>query len=279
MEPNQPVLSDQEYALIRQLAEQRAGIILSGERHRSMVQGRLTRRVRALQMANLSEYCKMLEAGKNEEEFEHFVNAITTNVTSFFRENHHFEHLENYLKTLVQKPEVKAGKRVRLWSAAASSGEEPYSIAMTVLNVLEHEKNQGWDIKVLATDLDTSILEKARKGVYPEEAKKSLPNGYESQFTQSGPDAEHFEIKQKVKDILFFKHLNLLHQWPMKGPFDAIFCRNVFIYFSPETQQEIAGRFGKLLRKEGMLYIGHSENLFGLDGVFKNNGKTAYMKV
>ena len=272
-------LTDDDYQLVRDIVAARAGIILSGERHRSMVQGRLGRRVRALGMEGFGQYCRMLKTGENEAEFEHFINAITTNVTSFFREGHHFEHFRTYLQELVQRPDIQAARRIRIWSAAASSGEEPYSIAMTVLDALEQQKSQGWDIKVLATDLDTSILEKARAGKYPDDARKSLYGDYEKRFTQNATEEGFFEIKQKVKDILFFKHLNLLHAWRMKGPFDAIFCRNVFIYFSPETQQEIASRFAKLLRPNAMLYIGHSENLFGLENVYKNSGKTTYLRV
>lgn len=274
----QEQLSDKDYTLIREIVADRAGIILSGERHRSMVQGRLGRRVRALGMSSLAEYCKMLSAGSNEEEFEHFINAITTNVTSFFREGHHFEHLKEYLKALVAQPHIQKDKRIRLWSAASSSGEEPYSIAMTVMDALEQQKNSGWDIKILATDLDTTILQKAEKGVYPNESIKAFPQGYAARFTEAASDADHFTIKKSVRDMLHFKHLNLLHQWKMAGPFDAIFCRNVFIYFSPETQKDIAMRFGKLMRPGAMLYIGHSENLFGLEGIFKNNGKTSYIR-
>ena len=242
-----------------------------------MVQGRLSRRLRTLNIMNFSDYCQLLQNDSNEEELGNFINAITTNVTAFFREPHHFTHLKEFLQTHIKKPELQKAKQLRIWSAAASSGEEPYSIAMTVHDAMQTCNN--WDIKILATDLDTSILERGKEGIYPTSALSAFPPGYANKYTESGDDAEHFRINNTAKKLLHFKHLNLLHKWPVHGPFDAIFCRNVFIYFSPEVQKEIAIRFAELLRPGGVLYIGHSENLLGLGDVFENIGKTTYINI
>lgn len=271
-------LQDKDYAILRELVAEKTGIVLSGERHRSMIQSRLGRRLRVLKINKFSDYCQILQNDINEEELIHFINAITTNVTSFFREEYHFTHLKGYLKTHIAKPEIQKEKRLRIWSAAASSGEEPYSIAMTVHNAMQAH-GSGWDIKILATDLDTNILEKGREGIYPKTALQAFPDGYARNYTEDADDSEHFRMNNNIKNMLHFKHLNLLHKWPMQGLFDAIFCRNVFIYFSPETQKEIAVRFAALLRPGGILYIGHSENLLGLGGVFENIGKTTYVNI
>lgn len=267
-------LNDRDFNMLCKLVQEKAGIILRGERHRSMLKSRLSRRLRALNISSYENYCEFLKSGTSDEELGHFINVVTTNVTSFFREPHHFTHLKEYLNHHINKPQIQQEKRLRIWSAAASTGEEPYSIAMTVADVMQ--PHHGWDLKILATDLDTNVLERGRAGIYNNSALPSFPAGYEKKYTIPTKNDE-FMMADNLKKMLHFKHLNLLHQWPMHGPFDAIFCRNVFIYFSPETQKDIALRFAQLLRPEGVLYIGHSENLLGLGDVFRNNGKTTYI--
>ena len=266
-------LQDNDYAFLAQLVEECTGIILRGERHRNMVQGRLIRRLRTLQITSFSEYCKLLQGPDRESEVSHVINAVTTNVTSFFRESHHFDHLKEYLGKIAAE---RSEPRVRIWSSACSSGEEPYSIAMTMISGLPNIRQ--WDAKILATDIDTNIIEKAKKGHYPRSAEEVLPSGYASKYTVTAP-GDMMAIVDPVKALVHFKNLNLLEQWPIKGPFDAIFCRNVFIYFNAETQFSIATRFIDLLRPGGFLYIGHSENLLNLSDRMENVGKTIYRKI
>lgn len=265
-------LSDNDYAFLQQLVREHTGIVLQGERHRNMVQGRLIRRLRTLHIESFSVYCKLLQQDKNDGEMLHVINAITTNVTSFFRESYHFEHLKTIL---IDQATHQGNKRLRLWSAACSSGEEPYSIAMTAAEALPTLAN--YDLKILATDIDTNILEKAHMGQYPTSITESLPAGYQVKYTQPvSPDK--VAITENIKKLVHFKPLNLLHEWPVKGPFDAIFCRNVFIYFTPETQDSIARRLVDLLKPGGFLYIGHSENLLHLSDCLEAAGRTIYRR-
>lgn len=254
-----------DFGIIRELAYQHTGIVLP-ERKRHMVYSRLSRRLRLLRLANFGEYCLKLQSDPLE--LAPFINALTTNLTSFFRERHHFNFLETELVPYWQQ---RKQRRLRVWSAACSSGEEPYSIAMTLA---EHfPAASGWDLKILATDLDTNVLARAEAGVYPLAGMEAIPERWHH-YLQGA--AEEFSISNQIKKLLFFKQLNLLEPWPMQGPFDAIFCRNVLIYFDQNTKQKIVAGFRKLLADDGVLFIGHSESLTNISREFETVAQTTY---
>ncbi len=218
----------------------------------------------------------MLRSG-NEGELILFTNAITTNLTSFFRESHHFDYL---LDTVFPEIEEKnLDKRIRIWSAGCSSGEEPYSIAMT-LNDYFGERS-GWDIKILATDLDHEMIERASAGIYSEDRITGLDIRHLRKYVKKGKGKNNglAKMNESLRSIITFKQLNLLHEWPFSGEFDAVFCRNVVIYFSKDTQKELFDRYADVMKPNAPLFIGHSESLFKVTDRFKSIGKTIYRKV
>lgn len=268
--------TDKEFKFISDLVGERTGIVLSSAK-RQMVYGRLSRRLRQLKLTKFSDYCDLLTSG-HEEELIEFTNALTTNLTAFFRENHHFEYLkQTVIPELIRN---KAGsKRIRIWSAGCSSGEEPYSIAMCMREALP--KSSGWDIKILATDLDSNMVERGKAGVYtterveglsPERMKKWVKKG-------TGDNADKVRMSEDLRDMITFKELNLMEAWPIKGPFDFMFCRNVVIYFNKDTQRILFDRYADLLAPKAHLFIGHSESLNKVTDRFNLLGKTIYQKV
>jgi len=268
--------SDKEFKFISKLVGERTGIVLSDAK-RQMVYGRLSRRLRQLNLKKFSEYCDLLTSG-HEGELIEFTNAITTNLTAFFRENHHFEHLKNtVLPELIRKNAHK--KRMRIWSAGCSSGEEPYSIAMCVREALP--KSSGWDVKILATDLDSNMVERGKKGIYTTERVEGLTEARMKKWVKrgTGENADKVRMSQDLRDLITFKELNLMHDWPIKGPFDFMFCRNVVIYFNKDTQRELFDRYANILADDAHLYIGHSESLNTVTDRFNLLGQTIYKKV
>lgn len=267
--------TDDDFHFVVRMAKELAGITLSDHK-RDMVYSRLARRVRKLELDSIEEYCKLIESDPNGEEVGNFVNSITTNLTSFFRESHHFEHLADVLLELVKR---KGQKRVRIWSAGCSAGMEAYTVGMTIYNTLGDIK--GLDIKILATDIDTNILAFAQAGVYPEKEIEKVPAAMRDKYFKrvAGKTGAEYEVAQKLKDLVSFKQLNLMGAWPMKGPFDIIFCRNVVIYFDKDTQKKLFIRYADLLSKGGYLYIGHSETIRGVSDRFQYAEKTIYRKI
>ena len=266
--------SDKEFHFLAALANKRTGIVLA-EHKKDMVYSRLVRRLRALKLKSFAEYCELMQAEQGQDEIGNLVNAITTNLTSFFREKHHFEHLrDTVLAPLSAKP--PSPKRLRLWSAGCSAGMEPYSIAMTVKSALKDLK--GWDAKILATDIDTNMLHTGMAGEYSAEQYENIPTEYRGDVA-SNKKEERIRMSEDLKQLIAFKHLNLLESWPMKGPFDAVFCRNVVIYFDKPTQTKLFNRMADLIVPNGWLYIGHSENLFKVCDRFELVGRTIYRKV
>ncbi|MCF1426438.1 MAG: protein-glutamate O-methyltransferase [Shewanella sp.] len=254
-----------DFEFIRELAYRQTGIVLP-ERKQHMVYSRLCRRLRALRLPNFKNYCQYLS--ETPAELGQFINALTTNLTAFFREEHHFD----YLKDKVVNDWMKQHKRrIRIWSSACSTGEEPYSIAMSVAGMFA---NAGYDIKILATDLDTNVLQKAQSGIYSSDALENIPVEYHEKFLMRS--ADQIKIKEKLQKYIHFKQLNLLNDWPMQGPFDVIFCRNVLIYFDSETKQKIIQKFRRLLADDGVLFIGHSETLHQISDEFTLLGHTIY---
>ena len=243
---------------------------------RNLVYGRLGRRLRTLGCSSFEAYLALLDDGPDAEaEHAAMINAITTNLTGFFREPHHFETLaKQAIPEVIKSP--GHDRRLRIWSAGCSSGEEPYTIAMTVLRALPAADN--WDALILATDIDTNMIATGRAGVYEAEKVAPVPPEARRRFVEP-VDADTVEMAPALKQIIRFKPLNLLNPWPMRGKFDAIFCRNVVIYFDKDTQRALFNRYADLLKPEGWLFIGHSESLFRVSDRFRHLGRTTYRKV
>jgi chemotaxis protein methyltransferase CheR len=267
--------SDRDFEFIRQLVGERTGIVL-GENKRELVYGRLARRLRQLGVATFAEYCDFVQARPDTEVHE-IINAITTNLTSFFREAHHFQYLAGeVLPRLLERNAAK--RRLRIWSAGCSTGEEPYSIAVTLAESLPHIG--GWDVRILATDVDSNVLATAERGIYALERVSGLEAERRRRWFRRGTGAQagQAKISDEVKRLIAFRHLNLMEAWPMRGPFDAIFCRNVVIYFDKPTQARLFNRFAGILDPEGYLFVGHSETLLGVSDAFELVGRTVYRR-
>lgn len=262
-------LSSAQFRFLADLAYQRTGIVLA-EHKRDMVYGRLVRRLRALKLDNFTDYCALVGGPNANHEIGHLINAITTNLTGFFREPHHFDHLYQWLSECGKAPK----RPIRLWSAACSSGMEPYSMAMVLRRALPHI--QQWDARILATDIDTAMLERGRQGVYTVADVEKVPAVYQSLFEHKNTNVH---MSGELRQLIAFNPLNLLEAWPMKGRFDAIFCRNVVIYFDKPTKVKLFDRLADMLTPDGLLYIGHSENLHGMSTRFELIGRTIYRRV
>lgn len=267
-------LSDREFARIKERVYRVAGISLS-EAKRTLVVSRLGKILRRKGVASFSDYVDFLERGATDAEEQEFVNALTTNLTRFYREDHHFDHLVGYVGELVAaRPRTSpTGKpRLRIWSAGCSTGQEPYTIAMSL--VAKYPELKRWDFRILATDIDTAVLEKAERGVYPEAELAGLDPQRTGMFERVGNGA--VMVPPAIRALVAFKPLNLNQEWPMKGPFDAIFCRNVAIYFDKPTQTQLFTRLSDMMAPNGFLYIGHSESIAAGVGAFSLVGKTIY---
>lgn len=268
-------LSAAAFARIAALAHSEAGIVLSKSKE-SMVKSRLTRRLRALKIQDFDTYLDFLEKDADASEMSHFVSALTTNVSHFFREEHHFATLRNDILPILHA-KLKLGQSIRIWSAGCSNGQEPYSIAMTLL---EFDPDiSKYDIKILATDIDPEVLQCAVEGKYSGTMTSGLPQEFQNKYftVHNGNNDDVLEIKSQVKELVSFRQLNLHAKWPMNGSFDVIFCRNVVIYFDDETQVQLYRRFATSLNEKGWLLLGHSERLGDeVAGLFKSVGVTTY---
>ena len=249
-----------------------AGIKL-GDQKQDLVYSRLSKRLRILGLDNFGSYLNLLDSPEGQGEVEFMLNALTTNLTSFFREIHHFDHLKS--TALNESLEQSADRSLRIWSSACSTGEEPYSIAMTVLESgLDPRRS---DIRVLATDINTDVLEQASLGQYSSAILSKCPANYRRYFQTSSNG--NGEVNAAVKNLIRFRQLNLLGRWPMKRQFDIIFCRNVLIYFDSETKARLVERFVDALKPNGWLYLGHSESASGVHPALKPSGRTVYRKI
>ena len=260
------VLSDSDFARIRELIYRRAGIVLA-EHKKDMVYSRVGRRVRQHGMVRFHDYLAKLEQESGGPEWEAFTNALTTNLTAFFRESHHFPLLADLVRD-------RRGP-IRIWSAGASTGEEPYSIVMALTEVLGDKA----DFQVLATDIDTEALDRARRGIYPMDQVGKLEEQRRKRFFQKGSGARSgfARVRPEVAARVRFETLNLVApKWPMADRFDAIFCRNVMIYFDKGTQARILDRFAPLMKQDGLLFAGHSESFSYISDRFRLRGQTVY---
>jgi len=270
-EPHQ-VMSDAAFSQLSERIDALCGIQLPA-RKRQLVVTRLRKRLRALNMVDFEAYLAYLDSPAGEDEAGELINVITTNLTAFFREGHHFPDLVNALAPPPGAP--RTGRRLRIWSAACSTGEEPYSIAMAALHA--GLAAPGTDLRILATDLDTNVLRTAEAAVYPHKRVETCPVEYRKRYFETLPDGQARVVGQ-VRQMIRFNQLNLHEQWPVKGPFDAIFCRNVLIYFDDEAKQSIVSRFVTLLRPGGSLYLGHSESMIGNRPELIKQGRTIFRR-
>ncbi len=267
--------TEDDFQWLRQAANQHSGIVLADAK-RNMIYSRLTKRLRQLNLSSFAEYRQLLGRG-DASEFGEFINAITTNLTSFFREQHHFEHLAD--RTI---PELVAQgrreRRMKVWSAGCSTGEEPYSIAIVLEESLK--KYPGWSYDILATDLDTQVLRRAAAGIYTQERGSNLDEVRLKRWFLRGQGCHtgQIRVKPELQRHIRFQQLNLVQAWKVDGPFDVLFCRNVIIYFDKETQRKLFDKFADSLSPGATLHIGHSETLHQVSGRFQLAGKTTYRK-
>ena len=267
--------TDSEFKRLRELVHSLTGIALS-EAKRELVYGRLARRLRKLRLTSFTEYCRLVESDESAE-LQELTNAITTNLTSFFREDYHFKQLAAEALPQIESKRL-AARRIRLWSAGCSTGEEPYSLAIVLREALAHLPN--WDIKLLATDIDSKVVATATDGVYAKERFKGVaPERVRNWFQDIAARPGFSRASAELKSLITFKQLNLLDPWPMKGSFDVIFCRNVVIYFDKATQRGLFDRMADLQEPGGWLFIGHSENLLNVTRRYKLVGRTVYRRV
>jgi chemotaxis protein methyltransferase CheR len=268
-------LTAEDFRHIAHVLHSHAGIAL-GEGKAALVYSRLAKRLRALGLRNFREYCALIDGVDGVDERQAMTAALTTNVTRFYREPHHFDHLRDQVMPRLAA-HARAGGRVRLWSAACSNGQEPYSMALTVLSVLPEAAEL--DVRILATDIDPNMVAEGAAGVYSEEALDPAPATLWRRHFDRAPGAgrDRWSAGAALRRLVAFKELNLIGDWPMRGRFDAIFCRNVVIYFDDTTQERVWSRFTPLMNPGATLYIGHSERVSGpATAKLQTSGLTTY---
>ncbi len=266
-------LGDREYEFLRSFVFDHSGISL-GEEKRQLLYSRLSKRLRKLSLSSFEQYCELLKSG-DKDEVLYFTNAMTTNLTSFFRESHHFDYLAETVLPEIMR--IKSDTRkIRLWSAGCSTGEEAYSMAMMVKKVVP----STWDVKILASDLDSNVVATGRAGVYDMERVEGIDRSLLKRWFLKGKGVNQGKavVKDELKSLIAFRQLNLMKPWPMQGLLDVIFCRNVVIYFDKPTQTKLFERYAKIMHPKGRLFVGHSESLLKVTDRFELIGNTVYRK-
>jgi len=275
---NEVKLEDKDFRRISDMIYRHCGINLhSGKKE--LVRARLAKRLRLLSIKTFPEYIDHALNDSSGTEFTALVDSLSTNLTSFFRENQHFEYLRNSFLPRVTAEKAKTSDRlIRGWSAGCSSGEEPYSIAITLLESIKLNRNIS--AKILATDISTQILARAKAGVYDLQRVAPVPRDLKNRYLvcEKINKTKVFKAGKSLKDIIYFAHLNLMDEWPIKVPLDFIFCRNVMIYFDKPTQERLVNRFWHILNPGGLLFTGHSESLTGINHKFRYVQPTIYIK-
>lgn len=267
--------SDRQFHQFQELIMEHTSIKMPLEK-KELLYGRLTRRIRALGLKGFEDYLRLVQSG-DPVEMESFINSVTTNLTSFFREKHHFDHLRDEVIPRLRKANADT-RRIRIWSAGCSTGEEPYSIAMTLMEAMPDIYE--WDVKILATDIDSQVLATGQRGIYRADRVDGIPRHLAKEWVYKGKGSNkgHVRMSPDLQEFISFKQLNLLGDWPVKGPMDVVFCRNVVIYFDVETQRVLFKKFSNVLPEHGHMYIGHSETLLKISEDFDLLGKTIYQK-
>ncbi len=265
--------TNRDFERVQKVVYDYAGIDLNDSK-KNLVYNRLSKRIRFLEMKSFSEYLDyVMKVG--EDEFVHLINAITTNLTFFFRENHHFEYLANTVIPELIKQNASS-RKIRVWSAGCSTGEEPYSIAIVLKEIVP----PGWDAKVIASDLDSNVVHTAKQGIYNIDRLKGVSDQRKKRWFKKGTGSQEglAKVKPELQDIIDFQQLNLMDEWPTIETVDLIFCRNVVIYFDKPTQAKLFDRYANKLRAKGHLFIGHSESLYKVCDRFELLGQTIYQK-
>lgn len=263
-------ISDQDFTSLRDITYELTGIRLDDSK-RSMMYARIVRRLRALGLASFGEYIQEIRR-PNSSELGTFINTVTTNLTYFFREEHHFEVLAK--RAIPELKRARPNEPLRIWSSASSSGEEPYSIAIIMA---ELGLMGGSDYRLLATDLDTNMVQKTQEGRYPRVSVRGLTEERQQRWFSTG--GTELIVKPELQNGLIAKQLNLFKNWPIRGGIDVIFCRNVLIYFSREDQDQIIAGFSRLQSKGGYLFLGHSESMRGMDDIYERIDNTVYRRL
>lgn len=271
-------LDDSEFKLISDLVYKYCGINLH-EGKKELVRSRLAKRLRLLNIPSFRDYIEYALKDESQKEFTSLIDCLSTNLTSFFREKQHFDYLvSNFYPAIERKKTAKQQKRIRVWSAGCSSGEEPYTIALTLLEYFKNDPS--WDIKILASDISTKVLGKAREGIYDEQRVAPVSTELKSRYLNKIRQGRShlYEVGPELRKMVLFGRINLMEQWPINGPVDFIFCRNVMIYFDKPTQQSLVNRYWEILDSGGLLFTGHSESLTGINHKFKYVQPTIYAK-
>lgn len=267
------IFTAEDFRHIAQTLHAHAGIALT-ESKAALVYSRLAKRLRNLGLKSFREYCALIEGVDGVDERQAMTAALTTNVTRFYREPHHFDHLRSQVMPALAR-RAREGGRVRLWSAACSNGQEPYSMALTILDVLPEAADL--DVRILATDIDPNMVAEGHAGIYTDELLSPVPASGRKHFLPVNGQPGLFSADDTLRRLVKFRELNLIGDWPMKGRFDVIFCRNVVIYFDDATQERIWNRFVPIMNPGSMLYIGHSERVSGTaSSQLQTCGLTAY---
>jgi chemotaxis protein methyltransferase CheR len=273
-------ISNQEFERIRRLVQERTGISLNAHK-RSLVAARLGKRLRALGLSSFRRYAEFLTSPDGEAEIEQFVNAMTTNKTDFYRETAHFTFLAKVMIPQLKERAARTGeRRIRIWSAGCSTGEEAYTIGMTMADALG--STLTWDIRILASDIDTRVLAEAEQGIYAAERAAAIPAPLLRRYFLRGVGSQAGRVKvgRELRSLVHFRWINLLEEpWPIRTTFDAVFCRNVIIYFDRDARRRLIGRFADILRDGGFLFLGHSESLHGISPRFAPLANTVYRKL
>ncbi len=272
------VLGEKEFRQISDLVYEHCGINLHDGK-KELVRARLAKRLRESHFETFSEYIRHVLNDPTGKEFSILVDSLSTNLTKFFREDQHFEYLRTHLLPRIIATKSGRGRcRIRAWSAGCSSGEEPYSIAITLLDAVQGKGR--WDVKLLATDVSTRILERAQRGLYDKDRVEPIPLPLRTKYMMRCCDdgRDIYEVGPALREMVIFRYLNLMKDWPIKGPLDFIFCRNVMIYFDKPTQERLVSRFYDLLGPGGVLFTGHSESLTGIEHKFHYVQPTIYTR-
>jgi chemotaxis protein methyltransferase CheR len=273
---SQEIITEGDFQRISGLVYEHCGINLHDGK-RELVQARIAKKLRTGGYASAAEYMEHVLADASGEEFADLIDALSTNLTSFFRERSHFDYLSRtHLPALIERKRRLGEMRIRAWSAGCSSGEEPYTLAITLHEALE--RGGAWDVKILATDISRKVLRTAQSGIYDRNRLESVEPGLKGRYFTMVSGREAFQANQNLRACIRFNYLNLQEPWPFKGPFDFILCRNVMIYFDKPTQQKLVNRFHQCLDSGGLLFTGHSESLTGIEHPFRYVQPTIYAK-
>ncbi len=269
-------MTDEGFSALSKLAYIEAGLVLAPSKS-AMIQSRLRHRLKTLNLSNLTEYCNFVQSSEGENEKPFMISALTTNVSSFFREPHHFDIIGPGFTDLLEK-KVKSGEKVRIWSAGCSNGQEPYSLAIHILQTRPSLATQN--LRILATDIDCTVLDFAKRGTYEYQDIEGVSEHIVSNYFEKDTRAEKcltYRVTEQVREMVSFKKLNLMHEWPMLKKYDLIFCRNVVIYFDSKTQEALWPKFHALLKVDGIICVGHSERIN--HSSFEAIGPTAYKRL